>query len=226
MVSEIVVGTLTTLNTIVSPLGPGTPGQLASYQFSLQPNSLLQQNCHIAGPSPAPQHSVVNLSLGDVKEKYFTIQLDGLLCTSSSQMKQTHTRLNLPSELLDQAFLRRLPTDRGYVVSGIPTANNPTSKPRVKIAHLESGPEFILVQVDWIPEGSEPAAHPPLKIWIGQTREVFSGVKGYTARSLPWKRIKTSYQLPANTKKASGSGNASGKVIAIDGKLRNISGKN
>lgn len=197
MVQEIVVGTLSALSTLVSPLGPASLAERQSYHFSLAAQEGLRENCTLAaGNHPRQARSELDVRFENLTPTHFTAVLSLELCTGTSRYRTATERMNLPIQLLDEDFLLGLPLKAPYVISGIPARAEPGQKHRLKITRLRSVGDLNPVRLEWIPEKGQEPAHSPLTIWIAREQSSFTGVSGFSAKTLKWRRLELTYGSP------------------------------
>lgn len=197
MVQDIVVGTLSTLNTLVSPLAPATLADSQTYHFEIEANPLVQAQCHVPGKLPKlNRKSEVDVRFESGSETHFTAVFKIRLCTTENGYQTAIEKVNLPIELLDEKFLLKLPAQASYVVSGIPSEKTPGSKNRLKITRLPSAGDLNPIRVEWIPDHGFETHYRPLTVWISKNPGSFASIRGYDAKSLRWRRLEFAYKNP------------------------------
>ena len=173
MVNKIVVGTLATLNSIISPLGEPTVLAPQTYHFQLDPTSLVAKNCRVG---TVLRQSRVNLDFEDEKDGVVVAHISGLICTSNRQLHPVAENLNLPSVAFDESFLYDLTVDRPYIVSA-------GGQSRVKITRLKSLADLQPISFEWVPlTAEEKPAHQPLTVWLSNTKTASSEKQAVAGR--------------------------------------------
>lgn len=207
MIQNVLLGTLSTLNTLISPLGPGSPNDQLNYTFFVKPNPGIEKLCH-QGPSspqvgqPQPQ---LSMQIERFEGSHLSAKLRTSLCqngtnTKTSLVDEYEVQIHLPLQILDSDLINRLPLNQGYVISGIPSVDDPNRKVRVKLTKLTPSIDRSNgekqrgqpVKVEWIPDSAIDQETPPITIWIATSELEFKNVKGYRSSSVPWIRIATS----------------------------------
>lgn len=212
---NLFVGTLATLNTLVSPLSP-TGAAPSIYKFDLQASPIFESRCRI---HQALQKSQFDLTLEAATDTYFTAIFKIKICSSKNELQTAHLRLNLPMEILADAFIDRLPTRTGYVISGIPEAATDKGQPplnsrqKVKITKFETESGLVPVTIEWLPNDSSSQEEPqPLKIWIARNPVRLSEAPAKQSRNgLHWHRVQFTYKaLPFENS------------VSLDGTLKRV----
>lgn len=210
MLSEIFVGTLATLNALVSPFTPA-PHQTV-YKYSLEGQKNLRPQCILRGE---PLRSNLLLSLDvPVEGRFFQAQIKSGVCVSQNNYRKLELILNLPKELLTISALLKLPVGQAYVVHQVPAANSAESNYRVRLVRSAIEGNTLPVEVSWIPEEGKPPAHRPIKIFIALDEKDLENVSVSAAdgNKFKWKRISLEVKHPLAT-----------DLIQLEGNLSQIS---
>jgi hypothetical protein len=193
MVQNVVVGTLATLNLLMSPLAPGELAQ-QSYQLELGPNAFINESCL---EKFAPGHERLNVSFDEIASQSFQLKLSGKLCTTFEGLKPLSMALTLPTEILDEAFLVHLKAGQGYVLGGLPSATQPGQKVRLKITRLQRQGELDPFTIEWLPSQGQTSENQPLTIWMDLAHSRLSETPRNGSKTLPWKKLRFYYSAPS-----------------------------
>jgi hypothetical protein len=235
MVSNIVVGTLTTLNSIVSPLGPSTvPITAQVFRYQLASNAEIGHECRIDSTKVFSQ---LNLRFSDDTDGALAAHVTGVFCGADRQGHRINTSFPLPNEILDEDFLTSLPVGRPYVLAA-------GSRAKVKVTHLKSEGELQPFLVDWIPSSAhESSPHGLLTFWLAAppastghaSKTAASATKANSKNSpghqsqaahlklanpLHWNRISISYAHPLSGDQLAMTGEYSGRDLAPKSRAR------
>jgi hypothetical protein len=194
MVQDVVVGTLATLNLLVSPLSSPTLSQ-QTYQYEFEPASALSETC---GLTAKAEPNRLSAEIESLSEEYFTLGLKARLCLSGEGARNVRLTLNLPTRILGESFLEKLKPGQSYIVHGIPSAAQPGKKDSLKLTRLTDEGSMMGVHIESIPSGGEPFGRStdfhPLSIWVDRGMTAFSDIPGFSNRALRWKRLQFFYQ--------------------------------
>lgn len=180
MLNRIVVGTLTTLNTMMSPLG-GQPEGAKALTFKLEapleqrlacPN--LNRNPLILKVEPAPESRLI-------------LKITGHICTDGKKTELVSIGVSLPKAVFESQFIEDLPLNAPYVVSesafGVASK---TGQSRLKLTKREPIAGTYTLLIEWIPvKADEEPQHEPMTLWL---RKVYLE-DGTPKTDLVWERI-------------------------------------
>jgi hypothetical protein len=163
VVQKIVIGTLSTLNTIISPLDPNA-GSVSNFELQASPSVV---------PSCTYQRETIksslSMSIETPADSYLATRISGRICAKKGLINLSYL-IHLPTELLDDDLLERIPNGQPYIVHGLPSAKNPARKTTVKISRQSAINEIIPITIDWVPEATLQPEHPRLTIWIASKK--------------------------------------------------------
>lgn len=193
MLSRIVVGTLSTLNTFMTPFSGSMNNSAPSYGLELNQAS---QRC----PSKIKPEMKMQIQQGP--EYFSTLLIHAEFCggsrttTSGAQPspsgnlkgdKVFHEKVSravvLPIDLYDEKFIEGLPVGAPYIFHSIPIKPDGTGRTRIKVTRLAEISGLIPVEIEWLPtmEGATPS-QTPLKLWMPKAPE-------NRIHQIPWTRI-------------------------------------
>jgi hypothetical protein len=207
MVQNVLLGTLTTINLLVSPLSPGTLASHSTYRFDIRPHMLLSENCGQPKGTKRSQNRLeqnqLQLSIESFSGQIFTLGINADICTSSYGTRHDSFKLNLPIELLDQDFIENLRPNNGYVLTGIPSVQNTNKHVRLKITRLLNiniTENLMALRVEWIPDRNNAVENQPLTIWV-ESPQGHATPTTDTLHARPsqliWKRFEFTHRFPA-----------------------------
>ncbi len=175
MLSRIVVGTLSTINTIMTPFA-GSP-ETGGLVYQLEPTREARIHC------PTLKSDALSLKIDPTPDSRVQMRVAGRLCFEPGKTKLVSLDLTLPADLLEDQFLEGLPVNAPYIVSdstfGIVTKSG---KNRLKLTKRAEVEGLTPLMIEWVPptEHDKPL-HEPMVIW-------FRRAAGRTA-GLSWERI-------------------------------------
>lgn len=178
MLNRLVIGTLTTLNTMVTPLGSSqAPNPQPVYKLDVN-ESLPEDRC--AGA----QQSFLVMRIDDGPDAFITLHVQGHLCSLTSGLHPVAFATILPADLLDEEFLEKLPVQSSYVSAGVPSLKRIGTKLKVKITKLPAEGDRVPLQVMWLPDNQGRTEHRPMTIWM---KKSLLGTSG-----MPWLKVEFS----------------------------------
>jgi hypothetical protein len=216
MVQNLMIGTLATVSTMLSPLAHHSDRQDT---FRLELDSAQTQVTCVSHNRASTTGNYIGLEVDRATDAYFTAHFKGSVCAATDtgraaasvgstpslvggvakkpvgKLQPVEVSMNLPALLLDESFLEHLTPGLGYVVPSIPSLKIPGTNTRVKITRLkpESSSETALtpILVEWLPSaGTGDVEHPPLTVWLNKSANSEMG----------WQRVHLSdlYNSPAD----------------------------
>lgn len=184
MLKSFVVGTLTTINTVITPLS-GTNPSTRIFPLVLTPGKpLTVASGH--GSCSGAKSSFLGLKVETSVDSFLHLNVQGQLCTERDGLQPVAFSIVLPGDLNDPAFLLRLPANAAYVVNKVPSARGPEAPvSRVKITKKAVTPEGLIpIELEWLPSEAGRVEHPPMTLWLAADA-------AETSRA-PWARIEFS----------------------------------
>lgn len=180
MLNRIVVGTLTTLNTMMSPLG-GQPEGAKALTFKLEAPLEQRMAC------PSLNRNPLILKVEPAPESRLILKITGHICTEGKKTELVSIGVSLPKALFDSQFIENLPMNAPYVVSesafGIASK---TGQSRLKLTKSEPIEGTYTLLIEWIPfKANEAPEHEPMTLWL---RKVYLE-DGTPKADLVWERI-------------------------------------
>lgn len=181
MLSRIVVGTLSTLNTMMTPLA-GDAGSKA-LSFKLEAPIERRAACPSLGRNPLTLH------IKPAPESRLSIEVSGRICAEGKKTKPVSIAVTLPEDLFDSLFIESLPVDTPYIVSesafGIASS---TGKTRFKLTKRKMVNDLIPLRIEWVPPiADEKPLYEPLTIWFRKLPPSSVGTTDFA-----WERIEIS----------------------------------
>ncbi len=179
MLNRLVVGTLTTLSTMMSPLGGG-PEDAKSLTFKLEAPLEQRLTC------PLLEHQPLILKVQPVPDSRIRFQISGRVCAEGKKPEAVLTGFSLPMALLEHKFIEDLPLGIPYVVSeaafGIASE---TGQNRLKLTKREPAPGLVALLIEWVPgTATERPRHEPVTFWLRKLP-----AENEARKSLVWERI-------------------------------------
>jgi len=159
MMNEIVIGALSTLTTFMAPLAGTLDPNHAAYKL----NAIETPS---EGRCPSARQTDLILRIEQSPAIYFTLTVEGHICTLTHGVELVGFSFNLPADLLDDAFIAKLPTNAAYVVSSMPSTKNGTGKSRLKITKLAPVDNLVPIRVEWLASEDGKIEHPPMTVWL------------------------------------------------------------
>jgi hypothetical protein len=177
MVKGLVVGTLSTLNSMMAPFGGIQNPNL--HTFPLQ----VSQQC------ASNRSSILAMTLETNGERYMTLSVQGQVCEKGGNPEPVLFSVILPQDLLDSAYLAKLPENASYVVAKLPSSkgsnNAQSSGVRIKITKRPLSPEGTTpIHLEWVPNENGQVEHAPMTVWLAASPETEAA-----AGAPPWARI-------------------------------------
>lgn len=181
MLKSFVVGTLTTINSVITPLS-GTNPNARLFPLVLAPGKPLTA---ITSHCTGAKMSFLGLKVETTVDSFLHVAVQGQICTERDGLQPVSFSVVLPGDLNDTAYLLRLPANASYVVNKVPSsrgADLPTS--RVKITKRAATSDGLIpIELEWLPSESGRVEHPPMTLWLpGDAAEV----------GPPWSRVEFS----------------------------------
>lgn len=180
MLSRIVVGTLTTLNTMMSPLA-GSPEKAKTLTFKLEAPLEQRLAC------PSLSRNPLILKVEPAPDSRLHLGISGRICGEGKKTELVSLGASLPAGLFDSRFIEELPTNIPYVVSE--SAFGVASKTglyRLKLTKREPIEGTFTLRIEWIPaKADEKPQHEPITLWL---RKLYLE-DGTPKSELIWERI-------------------------------------
>ena len=160
--NKVLVSTLATINTMLSPLAPGVGGDARFQVFDIEgPQEVRSTPC-----SNGQGRSGWRLSVEKLNTSHFTLRVHEKSC-GSDKLGKERAALVLPAELMEDGILDRLRLDLGYVIPNVPAEPGSRHKARVKLTKLAAKNGLTPVRVEWLPDSEADKAKPSLTLWYG-----------------------------------------------------------
>lgn len=183
MLKTFVVGTLTTINSVMTPLSGSDPNTHI-FPLVLAPGKALA-TAPGHGACTGTKASFLGLKVETEVDSFIHVTVQGQICNERDGLQPISFAIVLPGDLNDIAFLAHLPANASYVVSKVPSARGldiPTS--RVKITKRSATADGLIpVELEWLPSETGHVEHPPMTLWI---------VADGTETGPPWARVEFS----------------------------------
>ena len=176
MLSKLMIGTLTTLNAMMSPLARHG-GPYSSMQTFDIPGKCPRAAIEVTCPRPELRGGWT-MTVQRIGKSYINARLRERPCKCDGPVEVNEISFNIPTQTVDIDLIEKLPLGHGYVVYGVPLTEQVEKRVPIKISRLPAEGSLIPITVEWIVEGE--AKQEPVKIWIASDD---------SESTFPWRRI-------------------------------------
>ncbi len=158
MYQKFVIGTLTTVNAMIGPIGPAPDPYQSLYRLDV--------GGHGACAAVQSKPGLLVMKIEKVADTYFKLLINGQACSTGPASQPIAMSYNLPSELLDAEFIDGLPTGASYVVHGLPSNEGERKKTSLKFVKREAVGDAVPVEIEWLPSADGRTEKKPVTIWV------------------------------------------------------------
>ncbi len=195
MVKGFVVGTLATINSMMTPFGGIQNPNLHTYPLQLpQMNHTLGQQC------ARNRSNILVMNIETSGEHHITLSIQGQLCEKNGALLPVQFSVIIPQDLLDLSYLHKLPDNASYVVAKLPSLKVSDTEPplsaqssgtRIKITKRPLSPDGLTpIYLEWLPNDAGQIEHAPMTVWLApQSSEQTAQTSSQAPGGPPWARI-------------------------------------